>query len=202
MTRSVLITAFQPYGEWEANASWLTLVELTRTLPEQPCVTTRLLPVDFDAAYEQLQRDLTANYDLVIHLGQAPGTARIQLERFALNIRGEAGQTPSQYTPLLHDGVTAYQSALPLNEWVDKFRAAGAPAEVSHHAGCYLCNAVLYWSHHLVSLHGYKTQAAFIHLPLETSQVVHLEKSLPSLPANLMAAGLRLVLDEIEAGVI
>ncbi len=201
MTRNVLITAFQPYDDWEANSSWLTLVELTRTLPEQPSVTTRLLPVDFDAAYEQLQRDLTANYDLAIHLGQAPGNSRVAVECVGLNVRGERHQSPGEFTQLVKDGVTAYHSQLPLQEWVDKFRTAGVPAEVSHHAGCYLCNASLYWTHHLASLHGYKTQAAFLHLPLETSQVVQLKKPMPSLPAKLMAAGIRLVLDEVAAEV-
>jgi len=197
MSHSVLITAFEPYGEWESNASWLTLVELTRTLPDNPRVTTRLLPVDFDVTYERLQRDLTANYDFVLHLGQAPGASRVQLETIGLNVRGEPGQKPAEFTQLVADGVVAYRTQLPVNEWVDKFHAAKVPAEVSHHAGCYLCNAVLYWSHHLAGLHGYKTQAAFIHLPLDTSQVIGREKPLPSLPATLMAAGIRLVLDEL-----
>jgi len=37
---TVLITAFDAYDAWEQNSSWLTLIELTRNLPEQPSVTT------------------------------------------------------------------------------------------------------------------------------------------------------------------
>jgi len=38
----VLLTAFEPYDRWKANASWLTLVQLTQNFPEQPKITTRL----------------------------------------------------------------------------------------------------------------------------------------------------------------
>ncbi len=51
MTR-VLLTAFEPYDTWKANASWLALVDLTSDLPSQPQVTTRLYPVDFDQLRE------------------------------------------------------------------------------------------------------------------------------------------------------
>ena len=46
---SVLITAFEPYDRWEANSSWLALVELTKDLPSEPRITTRRYPVDFAA---------------------------------------------------------------------------------------------------------------------------------------------------------
>ena len=54
MTR-VLLTAFQPYEGWQTNASWLALVELTRDLPDQPMVTTRLYPGG-------LRRGVRSNY--------------------------------------------------------------------------------------------------------------------------------------------
>jgi hypothetical protein len=40
--KSVLVTAFEPYGPWQANASWLCLLELTRELPSLTALTTRL----------------------------------------------------------------------------------------------------------------------------------------------------------------
>ena len=43
----VLLTAFEPYDRWKANASWLALVQLTQHLPDEPQITTRLYPVDF-----------------------------------------------------------------------------------------------------------------------------------------------------------
>ena len=66
----VLLTAFEPYDRWKANASWLALVELTRNLPEQPQVTTRLYPVDFSEMKERLEADLSAKFDFALHVGQ------------------------------------------------------------------------------------------------------------------------------------
>ena len=66
---NVLITAFEPYDRWQQNASWLSVVELTRSLPEQPKIVTRLYPVDFEKARQRLAADLEANY--------AQGTTRL-----------------------------------------------------------------------------------------------------------------------------
>ena len=94
---SVLLTAFEPYDLWTANSSWLTLVQLTHQLPSDPSITTRLYPVNFAAMKERLAKDLEANYDYALHLGQAPGSTRIQLESHAINIGGSAMQSPDTY---------------------------------------------------------------------------------------------------------
>src|SRR4051812_15741003 len=96
---SVLITAFEPYDRWKANASWLALVQLTQNLPVEPAITTRLYPVDFATMKERLASDLAANYDFALHLGQAPGSTRILLESVAINIGGSSSQSPDQFRP-------------------------------------------------------------------------------------------------------
>ena len=63
----ILITAFESYSPWKANASWLALVELTRQLPAQHSVTTRLYPVDLAVVERKLEEDLAAQFDLVLH---------------------------------------------------------------------------------------------------------------------------------------
>src|SRR5687768_5035646 len=83
---TVLITAFEPYDRWPENSSWLALVELARDLPVEPRVVTRRYPVDFEAARSRLVDDLAANYDFVLHLGQAPGISRVHLEAIGVNI--------------------------------------------------------------------------------------------------------------------
>jgi pyroglutamyl-peptidase len=194
---TVLLTTFDAYGDWPANASWLCLVELTRALPEQPAVTTRRYPVDFTEARARLERDLRAGYDYAIHLGQAPGSHALRLEAFAINAGGEAGAPPDDARPLEPAGPAAYRSPLPLAAWAAKLRAAGVPAQVSHHAGTYLCNATLYWSCHLSRELGFPTRSAFVHLPLDTSQVLAAGCAGPSLPAALSAIGVRLILEEL-----
>jgi pyroglutamyl-peptidase len=195
---SVLVTAFEPYDRWKTNSSWLALVHFTHELPSEPAITTRLYPVDFAEVKQKLTKDLAANYDFAIHLGQAPGSSRIQLEAIGLNIGGSSQQSPDQYLPLSDDGPIAYRSALPLGAWALKLRQAGIPAHVSFHAGTYLCNATLYWTHYLAERMSLKTQAAFVHLPLDVSQAIHEPHGTPSLPTPYSSQALRLLLEELR----
>ena len=110
---------------------------------------------------------------------------------------GGPTESPDDYQPLAPDGPAAYRSDLPLAEWAALLRAAGIPAQVSHHAGTYLCNATLYLSHYLAETQGLKTRATFIHVPLDISQTVHRRDDLPSLSCALSAAAVRLILEAI-----
>jgi pyroglutamyl-peptidase len=197
---SVLITAFEPYDRWKANSSWLTLVRLTQDMPDEPAITTRLYPVDFAAVKEKLANDLRADYDYALHLGQAPGSTRIQLEAIAVNVGGSSTQSPDQFRPLVEGGPIAYRSPLPLGDWAVRLREARVPAQVSYHAGTYLCNAVLYFSCYLAERMALKTQAAFIHLPLDPSQTAEQAQDLASLSAATSAEALCLILADLARG--
>jgi pyroglutamyl-peptidase len=195
----VLITAFKPYDRWSANASWLALVELTRQLPSMAEITTRLYPVDHAQVKERLAADLLEEFDYVLHLGQAPGSTCIQLEKIGVNVAGPIGRDGAEPPPLIEGGPVAYQSQLPLAEWAAQLRGEGIPAVVSYHAGTYLCNAALYLTHHYTAQRGAKTQAAFLHLPLDTTQAAHEPASTPSLSASISARALRLILERLGA---
>ncbi len=194
----VLLTAFEPYDRWKANSSWLTLVQLTQDLPKEPHITTRLYPVDFATLQARLAEDLAGNFDYALHLGQAPGSSRIQLEAIGLNIGGSSSQSPDQFRTLVDDGPVAYRTSLPVSDWAVKLRRANIPAQVSFHAGTYLCNATLYLTHYLIERSSVKTQAAFIHLPLDISQVVNEPHGTASLPVNTSAQAVRLILEELK----
>src|SRR5690606_13635594 len=117
-----------------------------------------------------LERDLSDGYDFALHLGQAPGSARIALEAVGINIGQQHTGAGAVCQPLVDEGPVAYRSSLPLDRWAESLRRAGIPAHVSFHAGTYLCNATLYWSHHIASQRGLPTRACFLHLPLDVSQ--------------------------------
>ena len=187
----ILLTAFGPYDVWETNASWLALVELTKNLPSEPEVTTRLYPVDFEASQAKVEADAAAGFDFILHLGQAPGSALIQLEAVALNLAGRRDESGIVTSQLVAGGDEAYRSSLPLDDWAAGLRELGLPAAVSYHAGTYLCNAALYWSLRTIATSGLPTQAAFIHIPLDVSQVAHQAKPMPSLPSVFVAEGLK-----------
>ncbi len=198
---SVLITAFEPYDRWRANSSWLTLMQLTQNLPGEPAVTTRLYPVDLAEVKQRLAADLEANYDVALHLGQAPGSTRIQLESIAINIGGSSMQTPDQFRPLVVGGPVGFRSSLPLGDWAVKLREAKIPADVSYHAGTYLCNATLYLSCYIAERMGLKTGSAFVHLPLDTRQCADQAQQMASLPSSVSADALHMILAEIARGV-
>jgi pyroglutamyl-peptidase len=196
---SVLITAFEPYDEWPENSSWLTVVELTQELPERPQVTTRLYPVDLPAVRQRLADDLAADYDYALHLGQAPGSGQVCLEAVGINVIGPSRLATEDFDVVAEDGPVAYRSPLPLADWSRKLRRAGIPSCVSYHAGTYLCNAVLYLSQHLAERSRLKTRSTFLHLPLEITQTLTLDRDTAALPRTILAAAVRLLLDEMAA---
>ena len=194
---SVLITAFDGYDRWHSNASWLGLIEFAKSLPAAPQITTRLYPVDFEQVKQRLADDLAGEFDVALHLGQAPGAGRIHLESIGVNVAGHSHLSPDQFGTLIDGGPVAYRTTLPLHDWAGRLRAAGIPAQVSYHAGTYLCNATMYLSHHLARQMDLKTQAAFIHVPLAMSQVIAGRDDLPFLPSAAVARALHLIAEQL-----
>ncbi len=184
---SVLLTAFEPYDEWQENSSWLALVELTRWLEDSSHITTRRYPVCFDSVRKRLAEDLRGNYDLVLHLGQAPGSTHIRLEAVGLNVHAN-GQ------PLIAGAPTAYRSTLDLEAWREKLVQAGIPTQVSQHAGTYLCNATLFVSQHILAQQQLSSQTAFIHLPLTPAQAARQTTMMASMSTPLVAAAIAAML--------
>ncbi len=184
----VLLTAFDAYDSWPSNASWAAVVELTRWYDGPIQLTTRRYPVDLMAAGPRLRGDLAARYDLAIHLGQAPGSGRLRIERFGLNVLTDG-------SPIIAGGPAAYQSAGPVDSMVHAAVAAGIPAAVSHHAGTHLCNALLYLSRHYCESGGIATPSLFLHVPLTPGQVAARGADLPSMSSAMVSAAVALMIE-------
>ncbi len=189
----VLLTAFEPYDRWKANASWLALVQLTQNLPDEPQITTRLYPVDFAEMKARLAADLSANFDYALHVGQAPGSSRIQLEAIGLNIGGSSSQSPDQYRPLVGRwprGVPLRHCRWPIGPLSCGGRRAGT--------GLVPCRHLFVQRHALlvalfVERMALATQTAFIHVPLDVSQVVNEPHGTASLPVSISSQAVRLI---------
>jgi pyroglutamyl-peptidase len=192
---TVFLTAFEPYGHWTTNASCLALDELSHDMPSTLQITTRLLPVHFEVVKMRLAEELKADFDYALHLGQAPGSAQVQLEAIGLNVACDDDSSIDRR--LCDDGPVAYRSSLPLFEWAERIRLAGTPAEVSFHAGTFLCNAALYLTHYYAERMRLKTQAAFIHVPLDPRQVPAEKDDVPSLSAAHAAKAIRTILETL-----
>ncbi|QDS98728.1 pyroglutamyl-peptidase I [Adhaeretor mobilis] len=201
MTR-ILLTAFDAYESWTENASWLLVQRLLRDLPSHAQVTTRLYPVEFSTMRERLAKDLQDNYDVVLMLGQAPGYGGIEFEAIGLNIALPHGTHRDEAGLLAEDGPVAYRSELPLGDWARDLRQQGVPAQVSFHAGSFLCNAALYLAHYYIEKFSLPTEAAFIHVPLDVSQVAGEVKPPASLPVEISAAAIGWVVETLGARTI
>lgn len=189
----ILLTAFEPYEPWETNASWLALIELTRELPTDVEITTRLYPVELEAMKDKLAVDLKAKYDFAFHIGQAPRSSCLQLEELALNVStfGKTLEHADNAKKVCEKGPDAYRSPLPVRQYARALREAGIPARASFHAGTFLCNAILYWSCRLIEDLDLATKSTFVHVPLDTSQVLELDDATPFMPSSMAARGLR-----------
>lgn len=174
MTR-VLVTAFEPYGEWTTNSSLMCLRALEQDHDPACQLALQVYPVDFQLTAERIRADLLDGYDFALHLGQAPGSTEVRLEAIGLNIGQEPGTSLSQFSLL--DGPLALACELPLVNWAERILQAGVPCRISYHAGTYLCNALLYWSLH--ATRSLPTQSTFVHLPLDPSQCAAGQPCLP-----------------------
>jgi pyroglutamyl-peptidase len=187
----ILLTAFEPYDRWSENSSWLALVDLTRWFESRSQVTTRRYPVNLQVASDRLRKDLLDDYDYAIHLGQSPGSSVLKIESTGLNLRTDG-------LPLIDGAPAAYTTTIPIARLCDSLLAKRIPAEVSHHAGTYLCNAVLYLSQHFSDELGLATQSIFLHLPLSPEQVADAGSNLPSASTSVMAAAVGHLINVLE----
>jgi pyroglutamyl-peptidase len=174
--RRILITGFEPYGTWSENSSQRCLEALCEEAqsggwPLGLKIKTELFPVDFPAVRARLAELLVAEqFDLALHLGQSPAAEHVQFEWLAVNVGGVPDAPRASLEPLEVDGPQAYRSRLPLGPWIEALNQSQFPATASYHAGTYLCNATLYWSHYLAERNHLALQATFLHLPVDVQQ--------------------------------
>ena len=196
----VLLTAFEPYDTWEQNSSWEALVTFLHKRGIPAGVTTRRYPVDLGQMQSRLEKDLALGFDAVLHLGQAPGISRVQMEAVALNVAGMTEAVGDFFGPLVHSGPVAYRTNFPLDQWNLELRSSGIPCSVSFHAGTYLCNAAMFLTHHWHAVRNRRCSVGFVHFPLTPEQVLHSRRDLSSMPREQSAEAIGKILDLIMGG--
>lgn len=169
----VLLTAFEPFDGTGLNAS----LEGCRHFLERAAgwnLRFEVLPVRYGADTEAVEAVLREEpVDLLLHTGQAGGSAAFQVERLAVNVRypEDAPSEPSGQLPILPDGPAALFATIPVESVAAAIREAGLPAVVSNHAGIYLCNHVLYCSLLRVGSDPAGPRVGFLHVPALPRQV-------------------------------
>jgi pyroglutamyl-peptidase len=171
--RTVLVTAFEPFGGETINASW----EAARALDGRRCgdavAVVRRLPCVYDAcvaefieAFERLRPEA------VLMTGQAARRAIVSVERIARNAAGAA--TPDNRGVVrdaaASDGPAELEATARALDVVRAIRKAGLPARVSTNAGDYVCNHLFYGALRYLRDAAPHTPAVFIHLPATPEQ--------------------------------
>ncbi len=167
--KRLLISCFEPFGSWIENASQLAVELFVHGYSGPSELVVRHYPVDFDQLEQRLDRDLRLAPDAIIFTGQSARAAAVELEAVALNVRGDSEQSTGPFSRLVDGAPTAYETALPLDKWCQQLAGKSIPAVISHHAGTFLCNALLFHTLHRQQTRG-TAPAMFVHLPLTPNQ--------------------------------
>ncbi|WP_049922194.1 pyroglutamyl-peptidase I family protein [Halopiger djelfimassiliensis] len=194
----VLVTGYEPFGDFEINSARRLALALDGTTIGDAAVAGEELPVAFDRAGERLEEYVEA-YDpeIVCGLGLAAGRHTLSLERVGINRRDtSASGTPDNDDrtvvdePVAVDGPNAYFATLPLREMKAAMREAGVPAALSTDAGTHLCNDLLYTGRHLAETTAHEFRTGFVHVPFSHAQAAARDEGEPSMALETMREGL------------
>lgn len=168
MTR-VLVTAFEPFGGSDRNAS-SEAVGLLPTSIDGAEVVPAVLPCVFGESARAIVALIDAHVpDIVIAVGEASGRSRVDLERVAINvddarIPDNAGNSPVDEA-IEPSGPPAYFSTLPIKACAAAVEATGVSGGVSSTAGTFVCNHVFYALMHTITERRGDIRAGFVHVP-------------------------------------
>jgi pyroglutamyl-peptidase len=217
MTKTVLLTGFEPFNGAAINPSWEAVRALDGWSGPDFQVAARQLPCVFGGASIALLEAIDAlKPDIVIAVGQAGGRPELSIERIAINvddasILDNAGQQPVD-APIAGDGPAAYFSTLPIKAIVRALRVRGLASSVSQTAGTFVCNHVFYaLMHHAegrVAAGAAPLKAGFIHVPFLPEQAAERPERPASMALDDIVDGLRIAVevavaeetDVVEAG--
>jgi pyroglutamyl-peptidase len=200
----VLVTGFEPFTPHKVNPT----DELARSFDGyrvgDALVRGAVLPVHHADVAPRVRALLeTLQPTTVLHLGLAPGRARVALERVAVNVMDyavpdNAGCQKSD-EPCVLAGPAGYFATLPLRAILARLTDAGIPAYVSDSAGTYLCNQTLYTTLDAVAAMSEPPRVGFMHLPLLPSMVAASGLDQPSMDLAIMRRAVEIAL-EVAAG--
>ena len=188
----VLLTGFEPFGKASLNPSG----EIVKQISDKNVVTA-ILPVAYAQSAAALLSLIEQHKpDVVISLGQAEGRTQISPERIAINLddarlADNEGVVRSD-VPIIVGGPVAYESTLPIKEFVEAMKADGIPAAVSLSAGAFLCNHIFYIAQDKFA--GTQIRSGFVHVPLMDEQAAEFP-GLPTMPLDQMVKADRIMLE-------
>ncbi|WP_426576461.1 pyroglutamyl-peptidase I [Xenorhabdus stockiae] len=197
--KTILVTAFEPFGGDATNPSWEAIKRLQGSRVADASIEVHQLPCIFDTSLAQLYT-IIDNYqpELVISVGLAGGRPDITVERVAININDariadNAGNQPID-TPIIVGGPAAYFSSLPIKAMVRALNMSGIPATVSQTAGTFVCNHVMYGLLHYLTQKYPAARGGFIHVPYLPEQATEYT-NMPSMSLEIITSALKTAIE-------
>ena len=202
--RSILVTAFDPFGGEDINPALEAMRRLPSKLGEVDILKVEV-PTSFSRCFEVVRNAIDENRPLaIIMLGQAGGREAISVEEVAVNldearIPDNDGEQPRNRR-IIEDGPSEYRSSLPIGEIIATVSDLGLPCVASTSAGTFVCNHLFYLVMHLLSKNRLSKDgmipAGFIHVPYETSQTIGKE-GVYSLPIEEMVKAVMAIIEVV-----
>jgi pyroglutamyl-peptidase len=197
----VLVTGFEPFMGSAVNPSQQVVERLQAAPPPGADFAFAVLPTVYYAASARLRELLdSVQPDLWVGLGQGGG-AGLHVEQVGINLNhvrpgraDNAGNSP-QDEIAAPESPDARFATLPVRALAEYLRGQGIPAQVSYHAGTFICNHVLFAGLDHAASRGLPLLGGFIHTPLLPEQAAALEGDLrPSMALDYLEYAIRTAL--------
>jgi pyroglutamyl-peptidase len=178
-------------------------IENRANLNAHVSLQTEILPTEFISAERRITNlILEARPDVILSLGVAERLNAIVLERFALNLDDtnmpdNVGSLPKAM-PIDSDSPLAYSSTLPLSQLASKLAEASIPVAISNHAGTFVCNHIFYVARNVIERAGMKTMCGFVHLPLNSEQIISPNAKGHRIPLDVLVNAVELCIDHLQ----
>lgn len=191
----VLVTGFEPFGKFSINSSERAVSMLPKSLAGNEIVTV-ILPVSYTRSEKQLLDCMrSVRPDAVVCVGQNASSGEIRVESTAGNYahseEEDADHNLWLYRSIDMSGAPSYRSTLPIEEIVRNIKNAGITAEVSHSAGTFVCNCLMYLALRACETEFAGVPCGFVHVPALPEQCSD-PASQPNMPPEKIAEALRI----------
>ena len=196
MSKTLLITGFEPFGGETVNPSWEAVNRLPKMIGQWNLSKIQI-PVEYGKAAQVItEAAQQIQPNVILCIGQAGGRSAITPEAVAINLRDTVSPDNAglvqQNLPVIPGGPDAYFATVPVRNMINAIKSANIPASLSLSAGAYVCNDTLYSLLH--EFHRTKTLVGFIHVPYLPEQA---KEGVPSLTLEQITAGLSAAIEAL-----
>lgn len=188
---TILLTGFEPFAGDATNPSGDAVNTVAAGWRGPERLVVDVLPVAFDAASARLRALIAVHRpDIVLATGLAGGRSQVTPERVAVNladarIPDNHGAQPVDLA-VVPGGPAAYFATIPVKAIAAAVAAAGIPSAVSHSAGTFVCNHVMFTALDAVAP---GVRAGFVHVPYALEEAL---EGAPALPLADIARALEI----------